>query len=169
MNQRTLLKAALTLVFLLIFTNSSSSQEEMDFEDFMGMMSATLSEEQLDELSYQLPLKIKVTGYATGDFSYDGVEDIVIAIRDLKKTPKNSVDVYFFENVANKTYRQVKKANYKYYEIPLEVSFLVKEGKCYVTNRDDNNWYFTGYRIESDKLKQEEKEVFPIEFENAGN
>lgn len=81
----------------------------MDFEDFMGMMSATLSEEQLDELSYQLPLKIKVTGYATGDFSYDGVEDIVIAIRDLKKTPKNSVDVYFFENVANKTYRQVKK------------------------------------------------------------
>lgn len=169
MKQKIFFKSALTIIFLLIFTNTSSSQDEMDFEDFMGMMSGSMSDEQLDELSYMLPLKIKVTGYATGDFSYDGADDIVIAIRDLKKTPKSSVDVYFFENIANKTYRLVKRLNYKYYEIPLEVSFLVKEGKCYVTNRDDNNWYFIGYRIESDKLKLEDKEVYPIEFENAGN
>ncbi|MCX7879016.1 MAG: hypothetical protein N2510_10330 [Ignavibacteria bacterium] len=45
----------------------------------------------------------------------------------------------------------------------------MKEGKCYVTHRDDNNWYFTGYRIDNDKLKLVDKEVFPIEFENAGD
>ena len=161
----------LALIFGLFFISNTrlSAQDEMDFEDFMGMMSESINEKQLDELSYLLPLKIKVTGYANGDFSFDGENDLVIAIRDTKKTPKNTVDVYFFENIANQSYKLVKKQNYKYYEISLEVSFLVKEGKCYVTNRDDNNWYFTGYRIDSEKLVQDEKEVFPIEFENAGN
>ena len=169
MKQSKLILFALIIGLFFISNTRLSAQDEMDFEDFMGMMSASINEDQLDELSYMLPLKIKVTGYANGDFSYDGENDLVIAIRDTKKTPKNSVDVYFFENIANKTYKLVKKQNYKYYEIPLEVSFLVKEGKCYVTNRDDNNWYFTGYRINDQKLVQDEKEVFPIEFENAGN
>jgi hypothetical protein len=160
-----------SLLFGLLFIPNTrlSAQDEMDFELFMGMMSESINEKQLDELSFMLPLNIKVTGYANGDFSFDGENDLVIAIRDTKKTPKNSVDVYFFENIANQTYKLVKKQNYKYYEISLEVSFLVKEGKCYVTNRDDNNWYFTGYRIDQQELVQDEKEVFPIEFENAGN
>jgi len=161
----------LSLLFALLFIPNTriSAQDEMDFELFMGMMSESISEQQLDELSFMLPMKIKVTGYAHGDFSFDGENDLVIAIRDSKKTPKNTVDVYFFENIANQSYKLVKKQNYKYYEISLEVSFLVKEGKCYVTNRDDNNWYFTGYRIDEEQLVQDEKEVFPIEFENAGN
>jgi hypothetical protein len=156
--------------FLLIGSNKSVyAQDQMDFEEFMGMMSQTLTDQQLDELSFLLPWDIKVTGYACGDFSYDGDDDIVIAIREKNITPKNSVDVYFFENIANQTYRLVKKQNYKYYEIPLEVSFLVKEGKCYVTNRDDANWYFSSYRINGNDLTLEDKEIFPIEFETAGN
>jgi hypothetical protein len=71
--------------------------------------------------------------------------------------------------VDNKTYKLVKKKNYKWYEITLEVAFLVKFGKCFVTNRDDNNWYFTSYQIKEGKLIQYSKEKFPIEFENAGN
>ena len=169
MNIRIFLLSALSFVLLFISNTRVSAQDDMDFEEFMGMMSVSLTDEQLDELSYLLPLDIKVTGYASGDFSFDGENDIVLAVKEKKKTPKNSVDVYFFENVANTSYKLVKKQNYKYYEIPLEVSFLVKEGKCYVTNRDDNNWYFTGYRIDEEKLVQDDKEVFPIEFENAGN
>jgi len=156
--------------FYLLFTPSiAKAQDEMDFEEFMGMMSETMTDEQLDELSYQLPWDIKVVGYAYGDFSGDGNNDIVLSIREKGKTPKKSVDVYFFENIDNKTFELVKQKNYKWYEITLEVAFMVKEGKCYVTNRDDNNWYFTGFEIQGGKLVQADNEKFPIEFETAGN
>lgn len=157
------------LLFLLFFNFSSFAQDEIDFEEFMGMLSETVPEDMLDELSYQLPWNIKVSGYAYGDFSMDGTFDFVLAIKVIGKTPPKSVDVYFFENIANKTFRLVKIKNYKYYDVVLEVSFLIKEGKCFVTNRDENNWYFTGYRIDKDKLICVEKEVYPLEFENAGD
>jgi hypothetical protein len=141
----------------------------MDFEDFMGMMSETLTEQQLDELSFNLPWNIKVAGYAYGDFSGDGKDDFVLSIIEKEKTPKKSVDVYFFENVDNQSYKRVKKKNYKWYEVTLEVAFLVKDGKCYVTNRDDNSWYFSSFEIQNEKLISSGVEKFPIEFENAGN
>ena len=140
----------------------------MDFEEFMGMMSTSMTDGQLDELSYQLPWNITVLGYGYGDFSGDGGYDIAISIKEKDKTPFNTVDVYFFENVGDKTFHLIKKQNYKYYELTLEVAFLVKEGKVFVTNRDDNFWYFTGYSIDDGKLKQLEKEQYPLEFEKAG-
>lgn len=156
-------------LYLLFTPSTAKAQDEMDFEEFMGMMSETITDEQLDELSYQVPWDIKVLGYAYGDFSGDGKEDIVLSIREKGKTSKKTVDVYFFENVNDKTYKLIKLKNYKWYEITLEVAFLVKEGKCFVTNRDDNNWYFTGFKIQGEKLVQAGNEIFPIEFETAGN
>jgi len=164
-----LIKSLATLLLLLLLVGKALSQDEMDFEEFMGMMSETMTDDQLNELSFQVPWKIKVLGYGFGDFSGDGLDDIVLSIREKDETPKKTVDVYFFENVDNKTYTLVKKKNYKWFEITLEVAFMVKEGKCYVTNRDDNNWYFTSFEIKRNKLLQFAKEKFPIEFENAGN
>jgi hypothetical protein len=141
----------------------------MDFEEFMGMMSETLTDEQLDQLSYNLPWNIRVAGYAYGDFSGDGKDDFVLSIIEKDNTPSKSVDVYFFENIEDKTYTRVKKKNYKWFELTLEVAFLVKEGKCYVTNRDDNYWYFSEFEIKDNKLLSSGVEKFPIEFENAGH
>lgn len=160
---------ALSFVFLLIFVKNIKAQDDMDFEEFMGMMSETMTDDQLDELSYKLPWDIRVVGYGYGDFSGDGRDDIVLSIVEKDKTPKKSVDVYFFENVDNTTYKKIKKKTYKWYELQLEVAFLMKEGKCYVTSRDDNNWYFAGYEIKEEKLVTADVEKFPIEFENAGN
>ena len=139
------LLTALSFVFLLFSNITVYAQDDMDFEEFMGMMSETMTEEQLDELSFKLPWDIRVQGYA------------------------KSVDVYFFENVNNTTYNKLKKKNYKWYELTLEVAFLVKEGKCFVTSRDDNSWYFAGYEIKNEKLVATDVEKYPIEFENAGN
>ena len=161
-----LLLAPLFVFFL--FAAPVKAQDIMDFEEFMGMMSETLTESQLDELSYKLPWEIKVLGYGYGDFSGDGLDDFVISIREKDETPKKSVDVYFFQNLEDKSYKLVKKKNYKYVELPIEVAFLVKEGKCFVTSKDSDNWYFTGYQITEGKLKQIAKEQYPIEFENAG-
>jgi len=155
-------------IFIFIIIKPLYAQESMDFEEFMGMMSETMTDEQLDELSFQLPWDITVMGYGFGEFSGDIYDDIVISIREKGVTPKNRVDVYFFKNVDNKTYQLIKKKNYQYFELTLEVAFLVKEGKCYVTNRDNSNWYFTGYEIEEDSLKLVSKEKYPIEFEKAG-
>ncbi len=155
-------------IFVFILFKPLHAQESMDFEEFMGMMSETMTDEQLDELSYQLPWDITVMGYGYGEFSGDIYDDIVISIREEGVTPKNSVDVYFFKNNENKTYQLIKKKNYKYFELTLEVAFLVKDGKCFVTNRDNSKWYFTGYEINEDKLKQVVKEEYPISFEKAG-
>lgn len=160
---------AFALIFISVFTFKSNAQDELDFEEFMGMMSETMTDQQLDELSFQVPWDISVLGYGYGDFSGDGLDDFVLSVREKNVTPKKSVDVYFLQNVDNKSYKLIKKKNYKWYEITLEVAFLVKEGRCFVTNRDDNNWYFTGFEIKGGKLVQAEKEQFPIEFENAGN
>jgi hypothetical protein len=144
------------------------SQEEMDFEEFMGMMSETITDEQLDELSFKLPWEIKVLGYGCGEFSGDIYDDIVISVREKDVTPKKSVDVYFFQNIDNKTYKLIKKRNIKYVDLSIEVAFLVKEGKCFVTNKDNSCWYFTGYEIKDSKLLQVEKQKYPFEFEKAG-
>lgn len=160
------------LFALVIFsagTFTAKAQDEIDFEEFMGMMSETISEDMLDELSFKLPWNIKITGYAYGDFSGDSYDDIVLAVKEKDKTPGKSVDVYFLQNIENKTFKVVKTKNYKWREVVLEVAFLVKEGKCLVTNRDDNNWYFTSFEIKGGKLVQDGKETYPIEFENAGN
>lgn len=167
MKHKILFLSALVIFFFSINFNSYS-QESMDFEEFMGMMSKSMTDEQLDELSFQLPWNIQVMGYGYGDFSGDGGYDIALSIREKDKTPANTVDVYFFENIGDKTFNLIKKKNYKYFELTLEVAFLVKEGKVFVTNRDDNFWYFTGYAIDGGKLLQLEKEKFPIEFDKAG-
>ncbi|NOS85156.1 MAG: hypothetical protein HOP31_08450 [Ignavibacteria bacterium] len=163
------LLTALSFVLLFISNTRISAQDDMDFEEFMGMMSETMTDEQLDQLSFNLPWNIKVVGYGYGDFSGDGKEDIVLSIIEKDKTPKKSVDVYFFENVENTTFKKIKKKNYKWYEVTLEIAFLMKDGKCFVTSRDDNSWYFAGYEIINEKLVAKDVEKYPIEFENAGN
>jgi len=155
--------------FFILSNNTVKAQDDMDFEEFMGMMSETMTEDQLDQLSFRLPWDIRVVGYGYGDFSGDGINDIVLSIIEKDKTAKKSVDVYFFEGHENSSFKRITKKNYKWYELTLEVAFLVKEGKCYVTSRDDNYWYFAGYEIKEDRLVDTDVEKFPIEFENAGN
>jgi hypothetical protein len=147
----------------------SKSQDEMDFEEFMGMMSETMTDKQLDELSFLVPWEIKVCSYGYGDFSGDYRDDVVLSIREKDVTPKNTVDVYFFENVGDTTYKLIKKTNIEWIDVPIEVAFMVKDGKCYVTHKDSMNWYFIGYKIENEKLVKVDNEVFPIEYEKAGN
>jgi hypothetical protein len=156
-----------TFVFLLSFASKNNAQEEMDFEEFMGMLSQSLTENQLDEISYQIPWNVTVYSYGYGDFSGDYIDDFVVAIKEKDVTPNKSVDVYFLECTKD-SYKLVKKKNYKWIEIPLEVAFLVKDGLCYVTSRDEHNWYFTGYKIESDQIVQTNKQTFQIDSEKAG-
>ena len=157
------------LLFLHYFVGISKAQDEMDFEEFMGMMSETLTEKQLDELSYLLPWDIKVLAYAYGDFSGDYKDDIVLSIKEIDVTPKKTLDVYFFKNIGDSTYKFIEKKNVKWLELSLEIAFLVKNGLCYVTSRDNTNWYFTGYKIISNELTQVKRETFPIGVGKAGN
>jgi len=169
MKAKFLIPSLIIFFFLLIFTRAAKSQDEMDFEEFMGMMSVTLSDQQLDELSFLVPWDIRVLSYGYGDFSGDDKVDVVLSIREIGVTPKNTVDVYFFENVGDTTYNLISKKNIKWIDIPIEVAFLVRDEVCYVTNKDKSNWYFTGYKIEDEKLVKVNREVYPIESEKAGN
>lgn len=156
--------------FLTFFSSAAKAQDEMDFEEFMGVMSVSFSDDQIDEISYQLPWDIKVYGYAYGDFSGDGKDDIILSVREKGVTPKNTVDVYVLENAGDDTYKIVSQKNFKYFDLTLEVAFLVRDGECFITHRDNNNWYFTSYNINGDdNLVQVDNETFPIEFEKAGN
>lgn len=169
MKTKILIPAVVAFIFILVFVRQSKSQDEMDFEEFMGMMSETMTDRQLDELSFLVPWEIKVCSYGYGDFSGDYRDDIVLSIREKDVTPDKSVDVYFFENVGDTTYKLIKKKNIKWIDVPIEIAFMVKDGKCYVTHKDGINWYFTGYKIEDEKLVRVDNETYPIEFEKAGN
>jgi hypothetical protein len=158
----------ITSAFFFLSPSKVKAQDEMDFEEFMGMMSETLTDTQLDELSYQLPWDIKVTAYAYGDFSGHGLNDVVLGIREKGVTAPGTVDVYFFENIGDTTYTLIDKENFKIYDLYIEVAFMVKDGMVYVTNRDQINWYFTSYDIENDTLVEVNKEKYPISVENAG-
>src|SRR5690349_18785612 len=119
MKHKLIFTLAITVLMLLLNTFTIKAQDEMDFEEFMGMMSETLTEDQLNELSYLVPWNVKVTGYAYGDFSGDGIDDIVLSLKEKDETPSKSVDVYFFQNLENKSYSLVKKKNYKWREVVL--------------------------------------------------
>jgi hypothetical protein len=110
-----------------------------------------------------------VTAYGYGDFSGDYKDDVVLAIREKYVTPPKSVDVYFFENLGDTTYKLISKKNHKYIELNIEVAFLIKSGQCYVTSRDANNWYFTSYEIKDSRLRRVETEMYPIVIQKAGN
>jgi len=159
----------LVSVLSFVLAVSCRAQEEMDFEEFMGMTSETFTDRQLDELSFLVPWEIKVTAYGYGDFSGDYKDDVVLAIREKDVTPLKSVDVYFFENRGDTTYKLISRKNFKYIELNIEVAFLIKEGQCYVTSRDANNWYFTSYEIKESRLKRVETETYPILIQKAGN
>ncbi len=169
MKAKFLLPIIIFFFFVLILARTVKSQDEMDFEEFMGMMSETFTDQQLDELSFQVPWDIKVLSYGYGDFSGDYRDDIVLSIKEKGVTPKSTVDVYFFENIGDTTYRIVDKKNLQWFELTIEVAFLVRDGLCFVTNRDNSNWYFTSYKIKDEKLVKVKKETFPFEFEKAGN
>lgn len=169
MKAKILIPVVVACIFILVFVRQSKSQDEMDFEEFMGMMSETMTDRQLDELSFLVPWEIKVCSYGYGDFSGDYRDDVVLSIREKDVTPDKSVDVYFFENVGDTTYKLIKKKNIKWIDVPIEIAFMVKGGKCYVTHKDSINWYFTGYKIEDEKLVRVDNEAYPIEFEKAGN
>ena len=160
--------AIFSVCFLLFSTHTLFAQDEMDFEEFMGMLSETFTDEQLDEISYQVPWDIKVTAYSYGDFSGDYKTDVILAIREKGTTPDHSVDVYFLEAIGDSHYKVVAKKNVKTVELNIEVAFMVKNGVCYVTNRDKHNWYFTSYSIKNNALVQIEKETYPIDIQNAG-
>ncbi|RPI13539.1 MAG: hypothetical protein EHM58_18300 [Ignavibacteriae bacterium] len=168
MKARNLFYLVVSLCFLLLSSNNLRAQDDMDFEEFMGMLSETFTDEQLDEMSFQVPWDVRVTSYAYGDFSDDGNTDIIIGIREKGITPDHSVDVYFLEAV-NSTYKLVAKRNVKTVELNIEVAFMVKNGVGYVTNRDKHNWYFTSYEINDNQLVQLDRETFPIDGQNAGN
>ncbi len=170
MNTKYLFIITTTLLLLLGFSTKSYAQDEMDFEEFMGMLSHTFTDSQLDEISYQLPWDIKVCSYAYGDFSDDGTTDIVISVIEKGVTQPNTVDVYVLKSVDDQTWVVIDKSSYKYYELTLEVAFLVENGECYVTHRDSDSWYFTGYKIDENKnLKQIDEESYPLDFGKAGN
>ena len=160
----------LIIISLFNFPRITKAQEEMDFEEFMGMMSQTFTEDQLDQISYQIPWDVKVTAYAYGDFSGHGNNDIVIALKEKDVTPPGTVDVYFLESLGDTAYTVADVYNYQYYDLDIEVAFMVKDGVCYVTHRDKTNWYFTSFQIDdNDSLEITGREVYPIEnVENAG-
>src|SRR5258708_21663502 len=119
MRAKNFLIISTAVFFLTFFSSVSKAQDEMDFEEFMGVMSVTMTDDQIDEMSYQLPWDIKVYAYAYGDFSGDGKDDIILSVREKDVTPKNTVDVYILENVDNETYKVVSKKNFKYFDLTL--------------------------------------------------
>src|SRR5579871_3559629 len=66
----------------------------------------------------------KVWGLAIGDFSNDSLPDLALSLYD-GFAAKNSVRVYFFENVKNRTLKNLFERQIAYIESPIEVGLSI--------------------------------------------
>jgi len=149
------------LFFLILFLSlplivSGQSQNknisyEMDVETFMGLLDGIYSDSLIDEITYLLPEKLKICNFTVGDFSGDNLNDIIISYRD-NTCPKNALKVIFLQNNTT-NFIKVSEKTLKWINTPFDISFTIKNLKCYVSHRLGQKWVFSCYFYKYDTLR----------------
>ncbi|HEX5317179.1 MAG TPA: hypothetical protein VFX22_11065 [Candidatus Kapabacteria bacterium] len=111
-----------------------------------------------------------VWGLATGDFSNDSLPDLALSLYDAGRA-RNSVRVYFFENVNNKKLADRFEREIPYVESPIEVGLSIDSSVVTITRKiGENHWTQEGYSIRSGDVMLDDR--FETQQENiagAGN
>jgi hypothetical protein len=129
----------------------STSSYEMNIEEFIGIMDNLFPEYMVDEMTYHLPENLKIVNFSAGDFSGDGLYDVVISYKQ-PYSPAKTFDVIFLIN-EGASFKKGGEMKAKWVEIPLDVAFTIYNGRCSVTHRNGNTWHFTTYIYADDALR----------------
>jgi hypothetical protein len=119
--------------------DNPKDEHEIDVESFMGMFDGLISDDLIDEMSYNLPENLVVVNYGVGDFSGDGTMDIAVSMRD-ETCHGKCYKVMLMVNDDNKTYRTVGELYADWKDTPYDVAFEIKDGLCLITYREGEKW-----------------------------
>ena len=140
-------------LFLMLFAINTYSQNGMTFEEFKDKVSDYFDEALLKDVQKEMPTdnKFVIWGYDVGDFSNDGYYDLAFAVRKFGMNNRK-VDVFLFCDVEGYL---VKVGQYQkdFFEIPLEIGIVIKDGVCYVTQKKEQfHWYIDGYKFDNGNI-----------------
>lgn len=147
----------LPIFFLLLLSGRAFSQltgegepsEEMESADIsvermMGMFDGIINEDLINNIGEILPNDAVIVNYGAGDFSGEGLNDIVISYRT-KETASHSLKVIFLINEDDKQFKVMKETEVEWVDVPYDVAFSISEGTCVFTFREEKKWKFQRY------------------------
>ncbi|MCX7832828.1 MAG: hypothetical protein N2490_01285 [Ignavibacteria bacterium] len=138
--------------------SSFSDVYTIEVEVFMGMLDGIFSDDMIDEITYFLPEHLYIINFNIGDFSGDGLNDIVISYND-ETCKKNTYKVLLLINDED-TFIVGGVFQYGWYYTPYDISFSIKDNICYISHIEKGKWVFTGFSYKNDKLVNVVEEYF---------
>jgi hypothetical protein len=152
-----LLIAAIALLFACNF--AAKSQSGASFLEFSEKLEPYFDPSLIQDIRKELPQGVKYTiwGWAVGDFSGDGYNDVAFTAR-FTDNRSREVQVYLFVDIDG-FLKKVGDFPFKFVELPLEIGFDIKNTTCYVTKkRQQFDWMVYGYTFDNGVLVK--KDIF---------
>jgi hypothetical protein len=125
----------------------------MQFAEFAQKIEPYFDEAFIKDIQNQMPQgdRYVVWGWDVGDFSGDGYNDVAFAIK-LASERKKKVQVYLFADIEGYMVK-VGEYQYNFFEIPLEIGLVIKDGACYITKKNEQfDWLIKGYKFDNGSL-----------------
>jgi hypothetical protein len=146
---RALFVSLIVIMFMSISFVSRAAQtaDSLDYSQFEKQLRRYFSEQQTRGIISKLPAKCKIFGFDAGDYSGDGLADVILSAR-ADEHERKEVGVYFFIGEGD-DFRLIKTMNRKYVSEPIEIGFSIESGICSVTQKlGEYHWRITGYGFE---------------------
>jgi len=145
-------KFKLYICFALLFATSNAvfSQSGMRYPELEKRLEPYFAEDLITDIRKELPQNTNYTiwGWDVGDYSGDGYYDVAISVK-IAGEKNNKMNVFLFVDIDGYL-TKVAQYPYEYYELPLEIGVVIKDGTCYITRKlEEFNWLIRGYRFEN--------------------
>ncbi len=151
------------ILLSILLSASAFGQSGMHFSEFAHKIEPYFDEAFIKDIEIQMPkgAKYAIWGWDVGDFTGDGYNDVAFAIK-LASERKKIVQVYLFADIEGYMVK-VGEFPYEFFEIPLEIGVVIKDGTCLITKKNEQfDWLIRGYKFENGTLVlNDEFRTFP--------
>jgi len=142
-----------------VTSKTENVRYEIDIEEFMGYFDNILTDDLIDEMTYNLPEYLTIINFGIGDFSGDGLLDLAISYKDNTCSSK-SYKVVLLLNVRNETFEKIFETELKWRDTPFDIGFSFKGNVVSITSRKNKNWILSAYTYVNNELKLVRNELF---------
>jgi hypothetical protein len=150
--------------FLGITSALFAQQYDMSYMTFKNYIKEEMTEKEFRSVDEYFEGNISglVCFYDYGDFSGDTLDEFVVLTHEDNFEYGQKINVYIFRGTEKGSFEFVDKVTYPYWKSRYEVAILIKRGVLFVTStdRDYENWKWTVYKVEDERLKQLREENY---------
>jgi len=145
--------------FAQSISKSDVQKNEIEIEQFMGMLDGIYPDNLIDNMSYLLPSELKILNYSIGEFSDLGYYDLAIAYKDASCS-YNTLKIILLVNIDNKSFKKVLEAEAEWRDNPFDVGFSISKNTISLTHRRNKMWLFSSYCYNNERLKLLREEMY---------